>query len=148
MPDIFHHAKGVLLLEEILVALQEEISHSSCKGKSHWFSLRELQEKVSVCPEKDWNFEEEAKKLSLSYSLLRSLYKEMTGRSPWNYLLQCRLRKGEELLLSTSLRINEVAHSCGFEDEFHFSRFFRQNKGLSPSRFREHYRKTDGDSSL
>ena len=141
IPDVFHHAKAVLLLEELFLTLLEENAYSSLREKDHWSALRSLQEEVASFPEKEWDFKKESKKLSLSYSQFRFLYKGMTGKPPWQYLLACRLRKGEELLLTTHLRVNEIAHLCGFEDEFHFSRSFRQNKGLSPSRFRENYRK-------
>ena len=135
-PDRFHHARGVLLLEELLLTLQAGNAVSGQQGKNHWTGLRALQEEISASPEKPWDFEAEAKRLSLSYSQFRFLYKQMTGNPPWRYLLECRLRKAEELLLSTSLHINEIAHLCGFEDEFHFSRSFRRNRGLSPTLFR------------
>lgn len=144
LTDPFHHAKSVLLLEEVLLALQEEIASNSSRSKNHLFELRALQEEIACNPEKKWDFAQEARKLSLSYSQLRFLFRELTGSPPWHYLLECRLRKGEELLLYSHLRINEIAPLCGFEDEFHFSRSFRQNKGVPPSRFRESYSKGEG----
>ncbi|MBO4632708.1 MAG: helix-turn-helix transcriptional regulator, partial [Lentisphaeria bacterium] len=138
-PDQFHHARGVLLLEELLLTLQGGNAISAQQEKNHWMGLHALQEEIAASPEKTWDFEAEAKRLSLSYSQFRFLYKQMTGNPPWRYLLECRLRKAEELLLSSSLRINEIAHLCGFEDEFHFSRSFRRSRGLSPTLFRTNY---------
>lgn len=138
-PGAFHHARSVLLLEELLLLLQESDTISSSRASNHFPSLRHLLEKIVTTPEKEWDFAEEAANLSLSYSHFRFLFKELTGHSPWNYLLECRIRKGEELLLSTSRRVNEIAADCGFEDEFHFSRFFRKNRGLAPSIYRRKF---------
>lgn len=135
-PDQFHHAKCVLILEELLLMLQAENTRSCFREKNHWKELRLLQEAIAASPEKNWNFEAEARRRSLSYSQFRFLYKQMTGSPPWRFLLECRLRKAEELLLSTTLRISEIAHLCGFEDEFHFSRTFHRSRGLSPTLFR------------
>ena len=140
IPGAFHHGRSVLMLEELLLTMQESGSLSSTKGSTHFPGLRLLQERVAAAPEKEWDFPCEAARLSLSYSHFRFLFKELTGHSPWNYLLECRLRKGEELLLSTPLRVNEIAAECAFEDEFHFSRSFRRSRGLSPSIFRRQFR--------
>ena len=140
IPGAYHHARSVLILEELLLILQESGSLSALRGNTHFPELNFLQEKIASCPEKEWDFVREAGTLSLSYSHFRFLFKEFTGHSPWNYLLECRIRKGEELLLSTDWRINEIAGKCGFEDEFHFSRFFRKMRGVSPSLFRKKYR--------
>ena len=44
-----------------------------------------------------------------------------------------------ELLQEPHLGLKEVAERCGFCDEFHFSRRFKQRLGLSPSDFRRRW---------
>lgn len=48
-----------------------------------------------------------------------------------------RRRVAEELLLSTSLTIQQVAERCGFGDARNFSQSFRRMQGMSPTEFRK-----------
>ena len=43
----------------------------------------------------------------------------------------------KKLLLTTDLRISEVASSCGYQNATHFMRQFRTKTGMSPSEFRD-----------
>ncbi len=70
----------------------------------------------------------------LSESRLSHLFKEQLGISLKKYLVWCRLRstihtvlKDRESLFSASIR-------CGFYDQAHMSRAFREMLGISPSK--------------
>jgi transcriptional regulator GlxA family with amidase domain len=68
-----------------------------------------------------------------------SLYRKMmalTGMSVIPYLRTLRLQKAEELLLHSALSVAEVAYAVGFDDPQYFSRVFSEEKGISPSHFR------------
>ena len=43
----------------------------------------------------------------------------------------------EHRLQFSEKRINEIAYEFGFTDESHFNKFFRKQKGYSPSEFRK-----------
>lgn len=64
------------------------------------------------------------------------LFKEQTGRSPWEILEQQRLSRAEELLLMTGKRVCEIALECGFSSPFYFSRVFSRRFGMGPRAFR------------
>lgn len=53
-----------------------------------------------------------------------------------NYLTHIRLEHAEELLLTTSLTITEIALTCGFSDGNYFGDAFKKARGLSPREFR------------
>jgi transcriptional regulator GlxA family with amidase domain len=44
------------------------------------------------------------------------------------------------LLSETELSVKEIATQTGFEDEFYFSRLFRQKLNLTPSQWRNRSR--------
>jgi AraC-like DNA-binding protein len=46
------------------------------------------------------------------------------------------MQKARELLLSTSIRMTEVAEAVGFEDEAYFARRFKQRYGKTPTEMR------------
>lgn len=66
---------------------------------------------------------------------LCKLFKQTTGLSPMQYLLKIRMQRAE-LLLASSMTIDQVASSVGFSDALYFSRKFRKWSGQSPSEYR------------
>ena len=140
IPGDSQHARAVLLLEELLLQLREQAPGRVGGAASPYVNaLRLLRERIADAPQTDWNFEREAEKLSLSYVHFRRLFRQVTGWSPGQYLLECRLRHAEKLLMTSRLRISEISNECGFEDEFHFSRIFKKHRAMSPSHLRALY---------
>ncbi len=75
--------------------------------------------------------------LGLSESHLSHLFKDETGQSPGNYLLQIRLREAMEMLKDCRNRVSEVAERTGFRDIAYFSSTFKKNVGMSPSEYQK-----------
>ncbi len=55
------------------------------------------------------------------------------------YIDMVRLKRIRELLLSTDMKIKEIAESCGFDDAKSFQKFFKYHEGMSAVAFRELY---------
>jgi AraC-like DNA-binding protein len=72
---------------------------------------------------------------------LCKLFKQTTGLSPMQYLLKIRMQRAE-LLLATSITIDQVASSVGYSDALYFSKKFRKWKGQSPTEYRNTLRNT------
>lgn len=69
-----------------------------------------------------------------------SLYRKtlaLTGMSLIPYLRALRLQKAEALLKNSSMSVADVAYAVGFENPRYFSRVFSEEKGVSPSSFRD-----------
>jgi len=81
-----------------------------------------------------------AQELGVSYSWFRHMFAAHTGLSPHQYLLELRLVRARNLLGDTELPIKEIAMQTGFEDEFYFSRLFRQKLNITPSQWRNRSR--------
>ena len=47
-----------------------------------------------------------------------------------------RLSMATELLQNTPLSIGEISFECGFENQTHFSRVFKEKMGIPPQQFR------------
>jgi AraC family transcriptional regulator len=62
------------------------------------------------------------------------LFKESTGQSPYQYVVEARVRKAKELLTTGKFTISEVAHQVGFADQSHLTRHFKRVFGLPPKR--------------
>lgn len=86
--------------------------------------------------ERPVDMEHLVKELPMSYSNFRKAFKKRTGESPHQYHLNLRLDKAKDLLLSTTLNINEIANQTGFESVFYFSKLFKKKNGVSPKFYR------------
>jgi len=74
---------------------------------------------------------------SLSEDYLRRLFKLETGKSPHEYLLDIRIDRACELLITEGdSSIKEIAGDCGFVDPLHFSRTFKRKTGTPPSEWK------------
>lgn len=74
--------------------------------------------------------------LGISRSHLFREFKTYLKQSPKDFLTNRRIREACRLLLKTSLSIQSVANSVGYENSMYFSRIFRKETGLTPSQFR------------
>ncbi len=75
--------------------------------------------------------------LNIERTYLYRLFKDITGSSPQEYLLDYRIRRACTLLKETSLPINDIARSVGYSDALYFSRLFRQKKNTTPTEYRK-----------
>lgn len=64
------------------------------------------------------------------------LFKESTGLSPHQYVIERRVRRAKELLGSSALPIAEIAFLCGFTHQSHLNRHFKRLLGVSPKALR------------
>lgn len=78
-----------------------------------------------------------AKELGFSPSYLSVLIKKDLGQPFQDYLIQERMKKAKLLLLTTDLKIYEIAEMVGFEDINYFSQRFKQIVGLTPRQFKK-----------
>jgi len=82
-----------------------------------------------------------AEMVHLSASRFFSAFKKATGASPIAYLNHYRLSVASELLSGSDMRISEISDAVGIEDSIYFNKLFRKHYQMSPSRYREVYRK-------
>jgi AraC-like DNA-binding protein len=78
------------------------------------------------------------KKSGLSYVQFLRRFKAYSGLTPAEYVKALRLQKAKDLLTNTKLQIRQIAYSCGFENEYYFSNFFKKQTGISPTSFRNY----------
>lgn len=81
--------------------------------------------------------EDIALQVGLSTSHFRHLFKERTGAPFHKYVLNLRLERARQEILSSSASIREIAQAAGFVSSAHFSRAFRDRFGLPPKQMRQ-----------
>lgn len=88
---------------------------------------------------KETTAHEIAEMLNLGYESFRKLFKEKTGLSPTNFMIQKRINAAKSLLLSQIKSIREIAYELGYSDPFAFSKQFKKVVGKSPEAFRRQF---------
>lgn len=81
-----------------------------------------------------------AEACGLSRSHFAHAFAVTTGLPPHRWLLRHRVRRACEMMAQTDHRLAEIAHSCGFADQSHFSRTFRAMMDRSPAVWRREQR--------
>jgi len=77
-----------------------------------------------------------AQQAGLSQMALKRGFRAMFAITPWNYVIECRLREAQRLLESSPLSLNDIAVRCGFAHASHMTRFFQRQFGETPGRYR------------
>lgn len=70
---------------------------------------------------------------NLSPSRFTRVFRQETGLSPHQYLIQTRIERAKHLLRSGGeISISSIAHQVGFADQSHFTRHFKRIVGVTP----------------
>lgn len=80
--------------------------------------------------------EDLAREAALSPSHFAQLFKRTIGMSPMQFVMNFRVEQARKKLAEHMTPLIDIAMSCGFADQAHFSRVFKQIEGESPSKFR------------
>ncbi|MZQ85816.1 ABC transporter substrate-binding protein [Paenibacillus sp. 5J-6] len=122
------------LLYELVEQLHEQgidVIHPDLVSQAVYYMEEHYQEAVTL--------EELADTLECTTRQLLRLFKNQMDTSPIEYLIGLRLGKAKELLVYTDKTLKEISESVGYTDSYYFSRIFKKQEGVSPTRFKELY---------
>lgn len=93
-----------------------------------------------------FNIQHLARDIGMSHSNLYKKVKSVSGLSVNAFIRFIRLRKAAELLINTSMNVNETAFEVGMHDIKYFREQFHKLFGMNPSAYIKKYRKVLGAS--
>lgn len=99
--------------------------------------VRKAAEFVYMNFSREITVEDMAAHIGIGRKYLHSLFTDLTGTSPSEFLIQYRLHKACELMTDRTLSISDISHSVGYPNPLNFTRIFRKVKGMSPSQYRD-----------
>lgn len=128
-------------LNQLLAALVQEFPNESLKESStlaknyvhHAIKLIHSQYNSPI------KVSEIAQQLALSRSYLYKIFKQETGYSIKDYIVQVKMNHACQLLANPDLSITEIANSVGYFDPLAFSNAFKNQYHMSPSDYRKKY---------
>ncbi len=114
------------------VAGKTEADTADKKNKAAQAAVEQAIDYIQNHYEQPLTREDLARLVGLSAKYMGSIFKKVTGTSISAYITEVRVRKAKEQMVSSKLKVNEIAKQVGYEDEFYFSRMFKQNVGQAP----------------
>lgn len=101
------------------------------------FLLKRVQEWIEDHLHLGLTIADLAQQTGLSEYHFAHMFKQSTGLPPHQFVLQRRLLRAHDLIVSSQLNLTEIALCCGFSSAGHFSARFKQHFSYSPSSLRK-----------
>ncbi|GAB5415298.1 MAG: hypothetical protein Cons2KO_29010 [Congregibacter sp.] len=77
-----------------------------------------------------------ANEAGMSASHFSRVFKETLGSSPLQYVMAYRIEQAMKMMGDSARPLGDIASDCGFADQAHFSRSFKQLTGQTPRAWR------------
>ena len=118
----------------LLYLLLNELSKSEALPQPRFYSepIKDVLIYISDHQGENITLDELAKVAHCGASNLRLLFKKEIGVSPGAYITDFKLKIAQNCLARSTMKIEEIAETCGFQSIYAFSHFFKKKTGLSP----------------
>jgi AraC-like DNA-binding protein/quercetin dioxygenase-like cupin family protein len=146
MVEAFNDASITSVLRS-KAALYEALACFLEKSRLNEVAIASIDHFVKLCKVLDYidqhladnlTLEELAKIAYLHPNYFVSLFKNLIGHPPIQYVNMRRLEKAKRLLEETDIHVSEIAAAVGMQNHY-LSRLFKQHTGVSPTRYRRLY---------
>lgn len=133
MPQLSLSGKGGEIsrnVDELLATFEAEYANSAV----HASQIMEILQECYTSP--DFSISVLADKFEVSIAYMSYLFKKKFDKNFSDYLWELRLAKAKDMLLNTSMPIDQISISVGYINVSSFRRKFKQEIGITPSQFR------------
>jgi len=131
------YLKIFLIRASRLKAEREPIIDQDPAGKRRAEIARNLKDAIETHYRSRHSAGDYASLLNLSSKVLARIARTCFNKTITSLISERIIIEAKRELYLTSKTIKEIAYELGFEDEFYFSRFFKNNADVSPQLFRE-----------
>ena len=133
-PDWYWSCRSRSYLMEMLIALERLYAYEQQpEGRD---AAREAMVYLETRYGEEISLERLSDYCRINRTTLTRCFREVTGMTPREYLLNHRLRVAKKHLAFTDVPIKEIARRCGFKTVQHFGRVFREQEGIAPAAYR------------
>ena len=120
------------MMLDLLIAIADA---KRCAG-SDGGMVRPIMAQMAKSPECAYSMEWIVERAGLSPTTILNMFRRETGKTPHQYLIECRIRKAAGILRRTSRSVTDIAHTLGFASSQHFAMCFRRETGKTPRQWR------------
>lgn len=138
-------AEQIILLLSLLQTMAEDadrnyLTTSHYTPPSPSIMRNERMEKILTYLNKHYTesigLDEIASYTAMNPSAFCRYFKENTGKTFKEYVLELRIGYACKLLISSMINISQISVACGFESSVHFNRIFKKVTGMTPTEYR------------
>jgi AraC family transcriptional regulator len=138
-----------LYTDHVLLAIQVHIAHTygglrptppTARGGLAPWQERRAKEMMQARLDEDLSLAGLAEACELSRSYFSRAFKQSVGVTPYQWLVQRRVERAQELMLDSEYPLADIALASGFSDQSHFTRVFSGLVKISPARWRREQR--------
>ena len=130
-----HFEEIRLTLKKLFTPLTEQ-SGESRKDQSAELMVNYARNYIRENYRKPVIVEELAQQAGISTNYFRTIFKERTGITIYDYTTQIRLEKAKELLKDERQKVKDIGVMVGYESSAHFGSLFRKKFGMTPNEYR------------
>ena len=106
-----------------------DVTHVDVIHKAVQYTRKNFENKILL--------EEVASHVFLSPSYFSKIFKQEMGCNFNTYLNNIRIEKSKKLLLLDNIKLVDIAHMVGYEDQSYFSKVFKKLTGVAPCKYKE-----------
>lgn len=114
----------------------EQIFSSAAPGRPEVHRVRQMMDYIAGRYTQPISVGEIAHSALVSERECLRCFRQVTGTSPRQYVMDLRIRRARELLAGSALTLMEVGEACGFQGQSYFIRLFRRYMGMTPGQYR------------
>lgn len=100
------------------------------------YKLQQAIDYIQANLDQKLSLEAIAQHLNMSVYYFCELFKQSVGIAPYKYVLQQRVERAKQLLKNRERAIVDIALECGFANQTHLNRHFRNFTGMTPKTYR------------
>ena len=131
--DPFRDAELSHCLDAILIELAKHSHIPNDDAKKLSRSIKYIHSRYTS----NLNIPELAAMEFLSSSRYSVLFNRIMHTSPYQYIINLRLKMACEMLRDSNLSVTQIAELSGFQSCFFFSKIFKKHLGISPLQYRK-----------
>ena len=136
--EFFSEKKPEKVLGDFLAAVDRILTTAEAKdtsldseiiGRIKRFIQKEYKSDLSLA--------DVAKEVNLAPAYVSHIFKKETGQGIVEYITELKMKKAKQLLEDKSLKVIQIAKSCGYENQSYFNKLFKAYFGMTPKQYRE-----------
>ncbi len=137
LKDGFRDDDLAALCQRVLIEIGRVVSiEGTGSGRLHK-SVRYLNENFTEAIK----IGELAKMENMCMTTFNLHFKKYVGTTPTKYIIKLRMQQAVDLLLNSELSIQEIASRCGYNDYNFFTKVFKGEFGVAPSKYRKDFKR-------
>ena len=135
LQNIYYNNRILLLIEQFFVKVHADMLTSTRKSKlsaDDMVKLKKVETLLHSPGKSSPEISAIAKKIGMPQTKLSQSFKQVYGKSIYNYYQVQRMQKAHELLTSGDLSVKDVSEKLGYTNLSNFILSFKKNFNISP----------------